>query len=309
MPLLLIPLGMLIYAFIYPDSQWESTGFEYLFMVIGIPIVMINFMAWFYPDIIQTYFPVKDDWGQKGEQSITFAIMLSTLVAFICVGAGAVSVVASVGARPTAEYSAVQPVTATAFARSVQLLSSATDLGESVIVSTPRPSLEASIIPDETPQIPVSGGIPTSSPIAPTSSSALSVPATQAETASTPAESTSTVTPPGSCTPANPEYVDTLGQEVQDADPENVVVAGWMVQSKEAANLWFIAAKIESDTGTTLLGVWALFVDPEGIYDIYAINDVAMELSYTAWGEDSEPVLTMQSDGAQTAYDCAAHAQ
>jgi hypothetical protein len=32
-----------------------------------------------------------------------------------------------------------------------------------------------------------------------------------------------------------------------------------------------------------------------------------MDFSYAAWGEDADPVITMQNDGAQIAYDCAVH--
>lgn len=300
MPLLLIPAGMLVYATIYPDWQWESTGFEYLFVLVGIPIVMINLIAWFYPDILKAYFPVKEDWGQMGNKPVTFAIVLSTLIALLCVSAGTVSAVARVSARPTGESSAVQPATATAFARSVQSFSSATDPGARAVISTPGPSLEARSSPDQTPQIPVSGGELTSTP---------TFSATQAKFASVPTEPAATTNPSGSCTPATPQYVEAVGQTVQDMDPENVVIAGWMVQSKAAANLWFVAANIQSDTGTMLPGVWALFVDSEGNIDIFAIDDAAMNFSSADWGEDSEPVLTMQSDGAQAAYDCAALAK
>lgn len=103
--------------------------------------------------------------------------------------------------------------------------------------------------------------------------------------------------------------MEALLETVQEADPENVVTAGWMVQSNGSANLWFVAARIESDTETTLPGVWAFSVYPDESYDLYAINDIAFDLSYADSGEDSDPVLTMQSDGAQAAYDCAAPAQ
>jgi hypothetical protein len=92
-----------------------------------------------------------------------------------------------------------------------------------------------------------------------------------------------------------------------DNDPDNDVdTKGWAVQSKDAENLWFVAAKIQGpQVGTTLPGVWGIFVYSDGYLDIYAINDVAVNFSYAATGEDSDPVLSMQSDGAQAAYDCA----
>lgn len=303
MPLLIIPFGMFIYVFIHPDWQWESPGLEYLFALIGLPILIINFIAWLYPEMIEAYFPVKDDSGQGRGKPITFAMLVSALIALTCVGVGGMTAAANARPRPTVESSGVQPLTATAFARSIQLLASATDSGLSAIVSTPRPSLEPDIAPDETPQIPVSGGVPTSSP----ASSVM-----QAEAASAFSGPTSTADPPGSCTPADPEYIDAIWQAVQDADPDSDVVTGWMVQSNAAADLWFVAAKIynsETETEATLPGVWALLVDAEGSLEIYSINDIAMESSDAARGEDREPVLTMQSDGAQIAYDCAARAE
>ena len=312
MPLLVIPLGVFIYVFTHPDWQWESPGLESLFAVIGIPILIINFMAWFYPEIIKAYFPVKEDWG-KSSKPVTLAIAISALVAFTCVSVGMMSSVTNDSARPTFKPSVLQPATRQTFPRSDQTYSDHADSGESDIVPVPRllpqmnvppePSPQDSkteIIPEQTPQIPVSGGALTSSP---------TLLATQTKVASASIRPTNTASLSTPCTPANLEYLNTVSQSVQEADPENVVAAGWMVQSKTAANLWFVAAKIQSDTDTTLPGVWALLVDSGGNYDIYAINNVAMDLSFADWGEDSEPVLTMQSDGAQTAYDCAARAK
>ena len=95
---------------------------------------------------------------------------------------------------------------------------------------------------------------------------------------------------------------------VYSIDPANEVKTGWTVQSKAEQNLWFVAAKIygpDIETGATLPAVWALFISSDGSIDIYSINTIAKDFSYTLWGEDSVPVTTMQSDGAQTAYDCA----
>ncbi len=324
MPLLLIPLGMFIFVFSHSDGQWENSGLEFLFMVIGIPILMINFIAWFYPEIITAYFPVREDWGQKEGSAVTFAIVVSAFIAFVCVCVGTVFAVAAINAGPGLKPAAVQPITATAFARSIQILSSATASGENEIVSTPRPSQEANLTSDqiptqtletpetpETPQIPISGG---------TSTDLSTVPATRkASPAVTPtnfsgsknsAAQTNTPQVAGACTPASTEYLNAVSQEVQDGDPNNKVQTAWVVQSNAAAKLWFIAAKIHKPGNeVSSPGVWALFDHSGGSFDMYAINDVAKDLSYTAWGEDSDPVLTMQSNGAQVVYDCAAQAQ
>src|SRR5512138_518671 len=90
MPLLVIPLGMFIYVFIHPDLQWESGGLESLFAVIGIPILVINFIAWFYPEILKAYFPIKEDWGE-GSTTLTLAFAISALIALACISVGVAS--------------------------------------------------------------------------------------------------------------------------------------------------------------------------------------------------------------------------
>jgi hypothetical protein len=312
LPLLLIPLGMILYGSLYPDWQWENPGLELLFALVGIPIVAVNFIAWFYPEVIQIYFPIKNDWLQGREKPTLFAVTISALVAFACIWFSAVAAVVNAGDRPSSEPADVLPITATAFARSVQGLSSATAPGELVIGSTPRASpqatgdSEATMSAEEAAQIPVSGGELTSPPTVSSDASTVAVTGTAATSASTATTGTASIANSSrSCTPAAPAYVDAVGQTVQDMDSENVVIAGWMVPSSAAEDLWFVSAKIQSDTGTTSVGVWGLFTYSDGSVDIYAINQPAMELSSADWGEDSDPVLTMQSDGAQAAYQCA----
>jgi hypothetical protein len=87
--------------------------------------------------------------------------------------------------------------------------------------------------------------------------------------------------------------------------------AGWASESSEIDGLVFVAARFYGpgfDAGMTLPGVWGLFAYSGGYFDIYAINEIAQEFSDTAWGADFDPVITMQTDGAQTAYDCALRA-
>lgn len=324
MPLLLIPLGMFIYVCLRPEWQWENPGLEFLFLLLGIPIVIVNFFAWFHPEIIKAYFPVKDDWGAGRGKVVTAAIAISGLAAFTCVGIGAAFAVADASLRTTFEPSVAQPATSTAFAQSLQVLASATDAGVSAAVSTPRESPQVEITPDQMDQIPVSGGGATSSPtlsgletdiasagLEPTESvSAKAAGSTLVNSTNTASPgTTSTVHSSVSCTPATSAYMDAIREAVQGEDEQSNVTMGWMVSSKAADGLWFVAAKIQSDTETIYPGVWGVFVDSEGYMDLYAINDVAMQLSYADWGEDSEPVLTMQSDGAQAAYNCAMQAQ
>lgn len=328
MPLLAIPLGMFLYVFTHPDWLGEHAGLESLFALIGIPVLIINFIAWFYPEIIKAYFPVREDWGERRSAPVRLAIAASALVTLICVGAGAVSSASDVRARPTVKPSVQPPATALAYARSGQMYPDTINSGESDIVPIPSLSTTTNIAPEQaqalptpetttiskqtprvsetgtppepTPQIPVSGGAATSSPT-------LSV--TRTGTLATSTQPTGTVSLSTACTPANADYVNAVLQEIQAMDPGNKVDAAWAVQSTAASNLWFVAAKISGPKirAGTLPGVWGLFTHPEGYFDIYAINSSAMDSSYSDWGEDSDPVLSMQTNGAQAAYDCAVH--
>ncbi len=299
MPLLIIPFGMFLYVCINPDWQWEHPGLEYLFVIVGVPILIANFAAWFHPEIIKAYFPMNDDGVQRQDKRIALAIVMSTLIAFTFAGVGVVSAIPQVSLQPTLMPPAALPATATAFALSVERVSDPSHSSVKIVIPTPTPE----IVPDQTALIPVSGGEPTNSP-------ALVV--TQTEIASPSIEPTNTVDLFARCSPASQEYLDAIWQAVEDANPDSEVETGWAVQSRDAANLWFVAAKIhglETDVEATPTGVWALFIYPEGNFDIYSINDIAMEFSYTAWGEDSDPVITMQNDGAQIAYDCTKRAE
>lgn len=327
MPLLAIPLGMFLYGFTHPDLQWESGGLESLFAAIGIPILVINFIAWFYPEILKAYFPIKEDWGEKRMAPVALAIAISAFVALTCISVGVASSVTDVSTRPTFKPSVQPPATAFAFARSGQMYPDTINSTDSDIVPLPSPSAETDIAPaqalrapgtttlsEQTPQIPETDITPEPTPQLPISGSAATrspaLPVPRTGTAATSTQPTSTVSLATACTPANANYVDAVLQEIQAVDPDNKVDAAWEVQSKAAPNLWFVAAKISGpqiNTGT-LPAVWGLFTHPAGYFDIYAINSSAMDSSYSDWGEDSDPVLSMQTDGAQAAYDCAVHA-
>ncbi len=311
LPLLVIPLAIFLYVFTHPDWQWDSSGLDLLFAIVGIPILIGNFIAWFYPEMIQTYFPVKEDWGeQRGKPAVTLAIGISTLTALLCVGAGAVSAISSTSPRPTFKSSTPQPAAATALARSSELQSEIANSSETDIVPIPEPATQASVTPEQTPQIPVSGGASVNLPTLSATQTGIVSPFSTQTNSTAPAVSTAPTTTGSSsalCTPASADYLDAVLQVVQDIEPDNQVTTGWVVQSKAAPNLWFVATKISGsgiDSGTTLPGVWGLFVDSGGT-DIFAINDVAKNISDADPGQDSNPVLTMQSDGAQTSYNCA----
>jgi hypothetical protein len=164
--------------------------------------------------------------------------------------------------------------------------------GSTALVSNETPSSGADILPNGTPQVPVSGG------------------ATATETEASPdsTEPTQTVRAVSNCTPAVTPQLDAVWQVVEDADPDNEVVSGWMIQSNEVPDLWLVGAKIHGpaiEGGVTSPGVWGVFLYTQENFDIYAINDIAMQYSYSGWGEDSDPVLSMQTGGASEVYNCA----
>src|SRR5512143_2888288 len=109
MPLMIVPLGMFIYVFTHPDWQWDSPGLDSLFAVISIPIIVINFLAWFYPEIIRAYVPVKEDWGQRSCTPVTGAMAISASIAIACVGVGAMSATSRDGPRLTSRLLAARP--------------------------------------------------------------------------------------------------------------------------------------------------------------------------------------------------------
>lgn len=300
-PFLLIPLGMFVYVLVYPDWQWENPGFEYLFLLIGIPILIANFVVWFQPTIITAYFPLRDDWGAGNERFARLAVVISTLLAFIFTGVTVVPAAYRVSARPMPEPTAALPATVTAFAFSVTSTPDPTDQSRTTIISIPTrsPVPETEVALSQTPQIPVSGGVPMSS---------ITLVPTQTGAPAVLVQATNTVGPSTRCSPATSEYLEGILDAVLSAEPLNQVGTGWMVQSSDQADLWFVAARIltaEPDPEAALPGVWAFIVYEEGDFEIYSINDVAQEYSDAAWGEDSDPVITMQNDGAQAAYDCA----
>lgn len=306
--LLIIPLGMIVYVWISPDWQWEHPDLEFPFLIIGIPIVVLNFFLWFRPEFFQPYFYVYENPVQIPDEKLVALLKLAgALTALIFIGVGTVSLIARVSAPPILETPATQGVdvadfpafggspsdkTPSAELPAAGLSSMTLETSGTGATSTPTP-------PTAVAQIPISGGEPTSTPASP------GIPT---KVASPTIKPTNTANPSEGCARATSEYLEVIGEAIFDIDFNYIVETGWAVQSNEAENLRFVAAKIYGDdieSGWTLPGVWGLFTDSDGYIDIYAINDVAQEYSYSLWGEDSEPELSMESNGAQSAYDCA----
>ncbi len=306
--LLIIPLGMIVYAYLFPDWQWDHPDLELSFLIIGVPIVVLNFFLWFHPEFFRPYFHVYENPVQISDKKfVTLLNLAGAFTALFLIGVGTASLISRVSAPPILETPAAQVVEVAdfpAFGGSPSAKLSSTGLAATELPSLTPESSETGVVstptqPTAVAQIPISGGEPTST---------LASPATPTKVASPTIKPTNTTTPSGSCTPASSEYLDAIREAIFDSDYNYTVETGWTVQSNVAENLWFVAAKIYGDdinSGGTLPAVWGLFPYSDGYIDIYAINDIAQEYSYTLWGEDSDPVLSMQSDGAQSAYDCA----
>ncbi len=62
--LAIIPLGLLVYHFISPQAGYGGDSLEELaYIVIGIPILVCNYWAWYCPSMIKNFL-----WGDKGDQ-------------------------------------------------------------------------------------------------------------------------------------------------------------------------------------------------------------------------------------------------
>jgi hypothetical protein len=53
--LAIIPIAILIDAALHPTSLAEGTLSEMLYLIFGVPILIINIWAWVHPEIIQFF--------------------------------------------------------------------------------------------------------------------------------------------------------------------------------------------------------------------------------------------------------------
>ncbi len=54
--LALIPLTLLLDALLRPALYGEDSLGAWLFLLVGVPILTVNYWAWMYPEIIEFYF-------------------------------------------------------------------------------------------------------------------------------------------------------------------------------------------------------------------------------------------------------------
>jgi len=62
--LAIIPIGWLVYNLIFLRTNYGGDSIEEMaFTVFGIPILVFNYWAWYYPEMIEYFL-----WGDKGHQ-------------------------------------------------------------------------------------------------------------------------------------------------------------------------------------------------------------------------------------------------
>jgi len=63
--LAILPLALLVdKIFLHPYFYGEDSLGELLYLILGVPILTLNFWAWEYPEIIEFYFFGKDKLNQ-----------------------------------------------------------------------------------------------------------------------------------------------------------------------------------------------------------------------------------------------------
>ncbi len=66
--LAIIPIGLLVYNLIFLRTSYGGDSIEELaFVVFGIPILVFNFWAWYYPEMIESF--LWGDGKDKNNQS------------------------------------------------------------------------------------------------------------------------------------------------------------------------------------------------------------------------------------------------
>lgn len=63
--LLVIPIGMIIFAFFHPVQDYSNSLMNYAYALIGIPILILNLWTWDAPHIIEKLFGLKTDNDSK----------------------------------------------------------------------------------------------------------------------------------------------------------------------------------------------------------------------------------------------------
>ncbi len=299
--LLVIPLILGMSLAIWQISPSDPhNGIELLFLIFGLPILILNYLEWYAPTIlddifgttIHTIHPPKNAntiganqvagaiAAKPGWQMV--AVMATLLFVGIALGAGGLTLLA--------KNNPAIPSTAT------QIVSTSAPKKTRTPVATNTATVEPTNPPDifET-MIPTEPGLPLLDPTPSLTSAAPN------NTPGTP--------PSTNCTAPSQVQFDIVQSDVQAFNLGFDIKTGYLVKSPDIDGLWFFGAKIygtDFQDGGSDPGVWAFMGPLDSPTDIFALNDVALQYSDFELGQKATSPVDMESNGALAVYDCTA---
>lgn len=306
--LTIIPFILLLIVLVKPIREGDQhNGVELFFLMIGLPVVILNYLEWTDPQLMDEIFGTSRLSQAFGPLSASIestlarftptglptwkalAVLVAILAVGIALGAGTISAINQFNTTPT------------------ETASSPDQPGPIISAQTREPA--GTVQAGETPTV-----SETSAPALSSPDPILIDPATQIPPSTEPAgatpRSTSAVTPNASrCVSPTQRQLATIQAGINLIDSNNQVQSGYIVKSIAADELWFFAAKVhgpEIEGGvTTEPAVFSFYENNNTPYNIYSINDTALQYADFLLGQLASPPLDMQVDGANDAYDCA----
>jgi hypothetical protein len=109
------------------------------------------------------------------------------------------------------------------------------------------------------------------------------------------------------CVPASTAQMAAIRAGVKGEASYNDVRSGWAVKSKEFQNVWFVASKIYGPNAENGVGpgVWAISGNPSSPGLTLSVGGFANEFSDYPDAGKTQAQMSMSSDGAQEAKQCA----
>ena len=304
-----IPFILFIIVLVRPVSEGDQhNGIELLFLVLGLPILLVNYLEWSDPQFMDGIFgksilsqsqglrlvPAENAPAQVIPARLptwtVFVVLACVLVLGIGMGAGALFVINQLKPAPATVETSINPdqpgVGVASLSPALTGTPESATLTETV---TPLAIRSTPTIPSFTPTLQTSASIP---------------PVSATPTA------TKLVTPNANrCVSPSAIELAAILAGIKLLGSTNELKTEYVVKSSAADQLWFFAAKVY---GPDLEGgvsaepaVWSFYEKDGTPYNIYSTNDTAFQYSDFSWGPDASPPLNMEVDGAQKAYECA----
>ena len=306
--LLIVPLSIILLLLVRPVTEGDQhNGLELLFLVAGLPILIINYLEWATPQTLNRWLgvltPSPENSSPEASENVSaslptggqpawkfFAILICVLVIGIALGASALSTINQLNSTATTEP-APSP---------------------SEELSTPVEGTQSAfvVLPSETATETLQPGAPTRTPGVPTNQDVGASP-TGSPTLPIAAATSTTSSNTSRCVAPTQNQFAAIQAGIKTTNVDNEIRKGYVVQSIADDNLWFFAAKIygpDIQGGVTNeSAVWGFYNNEGSPYNIYTVNDTAGEYSAFNFGIMASPPLDMQLDGAIDAYTCAAN--